>query len=232
MDTSDPTAEETVDLWVFGYGSLVSNSSLARTLGRDVVLPAHRSIATLHGFGRRWNYGSLHLRANWRHAGRSVASGIVVSLGLEEADESCNGVIVRVSAGELALLDWRERDYQRIAVTSQVTSQVTSLVSADGSDPSEPHRVFTYVPRPSAISRYERARDEGRAAIRSEYVRLVRQAFGELGAHQLAVFERTTPEPDVPVLDLEVHDTTAAVARAEVIVHDPELESTDDRRPG
>jgi dephospho-CoA kinase len=215
--------EGNADAWVFGYGSLVSPPSIARTLGREVVPPGHRAIATLHGFGRRWNYGSLHLRAQWVHDGRSVASGIVVSLGLEQAEESCNGVIVRVSEGELALLDWRERDYER--------TDVTARVSADGPDWTGQRRVFTYVPRPSAVTRYERARDDRCAAVRREYVELVRQAFGELGPDHLAEYERTTPVPDVPVLELEVLDTTAPAAHGEAIALDAEVDPADDRRP-
>lgn len=212
-----------IELWVFGYGSLVSPPSIARTLGRGVVPPGHRSIARLHGFGRRWNYGSLHLRAHWVHDGRSVASGIVVSLGLEQAEETCNGVIVRVSEGELGLLDWRERDYAR--------TDVTTSVSADDPHWSGRRRVFTYVPRPGAVARYERARDDGRAAVRREYLELVRQAFGDLGHDHLAEYERTTPVPDVPVLDLEVLDTTAPAARREAIALDAEIDPTDDREP-
>ena len=211
------------DAWVFGYGSLVSPPSIARTLGRDVVPPGHRALARLHGFGRRWNYGSLHLRAHWEHQGREVAAGIIVSLGVVPADETCNGVIVRVTQDELALLDWRERDYDR--------TDVTTLLSADDPHWTDERRVYTYVPRPGAIARYERARDDGRAAVRREYVELVRQAFGELGADHLAEYERTTPPPDVPVLDLEVLDTTAPGAGGEAVAVEAEIDPVDDRSP-
>jgi cation transport regulator ChaC len=220
------SVEQPTDTWVFGYGSLVSPPSIARTLEREVVAPGDRSIAVLRGYGRRWNYGSLHLRARWELDGSSVESGIVVSLGLARADESCNGVVVRVSEGELGRLDWRERDYERTDVTSLV-----SLVSGAGAGWSGQRRVFTYVPRPGAVARYERARDDGCAAVRRDYVELVRQAFGELGPEHLDEYERTTPEPDVPVLDLEVLDTTAPAAHGEAIALDAEVDPADDRRP-
>ncbi len=108
------------DTWVFGYGSLVSPTSMATTIGRTVEAD-HVAVAHLDGYGRRWNYGSLHLRGDWHHDGIDVIQGLVVSLGLVAADaESCNGVIVRVSDDELAQLDWRERDYQRTDVTDQI----------------------------------------------------------------------------------------------------------------
>lgn len=177
---------------VFGYGSLVSPASMARTLGRAVaasdVVPA-----VLDGYGRRWNYGSLHQRGTWTGPHGDVADGVVVCLGLAaSAGERCNGVVVEVDDDELALLDWRERDYDRVDVTDRIARQ-----RADASL----GRVVTYVPRPSAIERYETARDARRAAVRRSYHDLVERAFGALGAVHLADFRRATPAPDVPVLE-------------------------------
>ena len=60
--------------WVFGYGSLVSSASMATTIGRPVP-DADIVVAHLDGYGRRWNYGSLHLRGDWRHDRTSVTQG-------------------------------------------------------------------------------------------------------------------------------------------------------------
>ncbi|MFN3257705.1 MAG: gamma-glutamylcyclotransferase family protein [Ilumatobacter sp.] len=178
--------------WVFGYGSLVSPASMATTIGRPVAAPDVR-IADLAGFGRRWNYGSMHLRGSWSHAGVDIVDGLVVSLGLAAADtESCNGVIVRVDGDELAALDWRERDYERTDVSDRIRV-------LDGEAMSEP--VVTYVPRPSAIERYERGRDEGRAAVRRSYWDLVHDAFAALGGDHAARLS-ATPQPDIPVVDI------------------------------
>lgn len=178
--------------WVFGYGSLVSPVSMAATIGRDIG-GDDTAVAHLHGFGRRWNYGSLHLRGDWLHAGRRVTGGLVVSLGLEAADgESCNGRIVRVDDEELALLDWRERDYERTDVTDGIRLDDGGAV---------PGRVVTYVPRSSAIERYRAARDGGTAGIRQSYWELVNAAFAELGGDHPQRFA-STPAPDVPVVDM------------------------------
>lgn len=177
--------------WIFGYGSLVSPTSLATTIGREPP-PADVAVAHLDGYGRRWNYGSLHLRGDWHHGGVRVSQGLVVSLGLVVADdETCNGVVVRVSDDELAALDWRERDYQR--------TDVTDLVRRD--DGGRIERVMTYVPRPSAVERYEEARDRGAAGIRRSYWELVEQAFHDLGGDH-GVRYATTPAPDVPVVEM------------------------------
>ena len=177
--------------WVFGYGSLVSPTSMAATIGRPVAA-ADTAIAHLDGYGRRWNYGSLHLRGDWHIDGTTVRRGLVVSLGLVPSDaETCNGVIVRVTADELAMLDWRERDYER--------TDVGDLIRRDDGEATD--AVWTYVPRASAVERYEQARDQGRAAVRRSYWELVDDAFADLGADHRRRYA-ATPAPDVPVVDI------------------------------
>ena len=179
------------DVWVFGYGSLVSPISMATTIGRAVALD-EVAVAHLDGFGRRWNYGSLHLRGDWHHDGVDVRQGLVVSLGLVAADdETCNGVVVRVTADELAQLDWRERDYEQTDVSDRIRRD----------DGDSTGRVMTYVPRASAIERYEAARDRRQAGIRQSYWALVSAAFGDLGGDHLDRYS-ATPAPDVPVVDM------------------------------
>jgi hypothetical protein len=179
--------------WVFGYGSLVSPASLERTLGREVPTENGWWVpAVLDGYGRRWNYGSLTTRAAWEFDGRRVERGIVVALGLVDAPETCNGVIARVNRHDVALLDQRERDYDRV----DVTDRIDAGFEVDG-------RVVTYVPRPGAVLRYEQYRDRGRAAVSLRYLRLVTSAFEALGPGQRQRFEETTPPPDVPIVDLE-----------------------------
>ena len=179
-------------IWVFGYGSLVSPESMARTIGRVVAPHEGWLAAHLDGFGRRWNYGSMHQRGDWHGPDGFVESGVVVCLGLEPAaDERCNGVVIRVTEDELAALDWRERDYDRTDVTDAVAPEEGVVAG----------RVVTYVPRPSAIERYERARDHGRAAIRRGYHELVDRAFHALGAHHRHEYANGTPRPDVPIVE-------------------------------
>lgn len=183
-------------VWVFGYGSLVAPESVARTIGRVVDDPRERVATRLHGYGRRWNYGSLRLRGNWTFDGVSVRSGVVVSLGVEvDPSAVCNGVSIRVTEEELAALDIRESDYEM--------TDIADLVTFDGGIDIA-GRVVTFVPRRSSIERYERARDEGRAAIRAEYVTLVEAAFEELGGEHRALYDRTPP-PDVPIADIDLH---------------------------
>lgn len=180
--------------WLFAYGSLVSPNSLESTIGRAVEPGTDFRVAQLAGWGRRWNYGSKGLRGHWTHDGVDVRDGLVVSLGVvRSAAEACNGVIFHVTADELAHLDHRERDYQRVDVTDQIT--------VDG--PGIRERISVYDPRPSSIERYEQARDAGRAAIRRSYWDLVRSAFETLGDDHVAQYGRTPP-PDIPVADIDL----------------------------
>lgn len=187
------------ETWVFGYGSLVSPASLATTIGR-VVDPPDVAVATLSGFGRRWNYGAKHVRAEWTHEGVAVSDGVMVALGLESSPaESCNGVLVRVTEDDLRRLDRRERDYDRTDVTERVT--VTEPVAGIATASPTGVRFVTYVPRRSAVDRYEIARDVGRAAIRQSYWDLVREAFTVLGGDHAARYA-ATPAPDVPIVEM------------------------------
>ena len=195
--------------WVFGYGSLVSPTSLAATIGRTVTVGSGMHVAELAGYRRAWNYGSEVLRGDWvRDDGTTTVGGLVVSLGIVEApDDSINGVVFEVDADELADLDWRERAYDRIDVTERIT-----LI-----DRSAPVRldapISVYVPRPAAIARYEQHRDAGTAGIRRSYWDIVDAAFAALGAHH-AEWYRRTPAPDVPVVDITLDPLPARRPRA------------------
>jgi cation transport regulator ChaC len=180
--------------WVFGYGSLVDPESLGRTLGRTVTPGVDFIEAELAGWGRRWNYGVGHVTGAWRTAGGDlIDDGVIVALGLVASPgESVNGVVARVSDLEVAALDVRERDYDRVDVTAAVT------VAEPRFDPAA--RIVTYVPRQSSIERYEAARDAGRAGIRSSYWGLVDAAFAVLGNDRLTRYRSSTPAPDVPVV--------------------------------
>ncbi len=180
--------------WVFGYGSLVSPASLGATLDRGVDTASDGwSEATLAGWGRRWNYGVGHWYGVHQQPDGAERTVTIVALGLAAAAAaSTNGIVVRVDDEELARLDRRERDYDRVDVTDLVTAPVQLA-----------GRVVTYVPRPAAVERYEAARDAGSAAIEQRYWDLVAGAFADLGADRLERYVRTTPPPDVPVLVLD-----------------------------
>jgi len=85
--------------WIFGYGSLVSPTSLASTIGRTLSIGSGMHIAELADYRRAWNYGSEVLRGDWvDEAGRRTTGGLVVSLGIVGAPgDSINGVVFAVN---------------------------------------------------------------------------------------------------------------------------------------
>jgi len=181
-------------MWVFGYGSLVSPESFARTVGRVIDDSGNRRKAELTGYGRRWNYGSPGELRSWSASDDATTSGVIIYLGLKESiSDCCNGVVVRLSDFEIAAVDRRERDYARV--------DVSALMVVEG--PSIENRVVTYVPRPSAIERYLHARSDGRAAVDRSYWDLVHGAFERLGQSELDRFTNSTPAPDVPIADVQ-----------------------------
>lgn len=182
--------------WVFGYGSLVSPVSLGSTIGRLPQRGEDFLAAECRGWERRWNYG--YVIDPTRYVGTEVSRiDTVVALGITpSANAVMNGVIAAVSESELAELDERERRYQQIDVTSAVAlleGEATEFLI---------DRVVTYVPTQGPITDYVDARDRGRAGIEIRYWNLVNNAFDELLPGAGDRFRATTPEPDVPVVDV------------------------------
>jgi hypothetical protein len=118
--------------------------------------------------------------------------GVVAVLGIvADAAGSCNGVVFPVSTEDLGRLDVRERNYDRVVVTT--------LVSFPGMPPG--CVVYTYVPHASSIEVLAHAVARGGpVAIRSSYLETVRSGFSTLG--QLAEYESTTRLPDFELRDL------------------------------
>jgi cation transport regulator ChaC len=182
--------------FVFGYGSLVDPASASSTLGHDIAADRFR-IAGLAGWRRDWNVGSdrtSHPERTFVRADGSEFTGVTAVLGLTPARaEICTGAVLPVTTDDLARLDMRERNYDRVDVTGRVAwaGAPTSRV------------VFAYVPRPTATARLRAAVAGGREiTVRAGYVRLVEAAFTALGL--LAQYRRSTPAVPFPVEDLAI----------------------------
>ncbi|MDA3014730.1 MAG: gamma-glutamylcyclotransferase [Actinomycetota bacterium] len=185
-----------MNTWVFGYGSLVSPTSLGYTLGRSPVRGVDFLAAECDGWERRWNYG--HPMGGSTYSGADVDQiDTVIALGVAPVSDACmNGVIALVDGDELERLDRRERNYDRVDVTDGVRLLENGPWSGDV------NRVVTYVPRPNALDIYADARERGRAGIEIRYWNLVNDAFDALLPGQGERYRSTTPAPDVPVLDV------------------------------
>ncbi|MEY2957459.1 MAG: dephospho-CoA kinase [Actinomycetota bacterium] len=182
--------------WVFGYGSLVSPDSFGATIGRRLAVGPEFVAAELVGFGRRWNYGIGGFEGVGVGPDGVERSWTLIALGvIESPEESVNGVVVRVSATELADLDRRERNYDRVDVTASIDH---AAVPGD-------ERIVTYVPRAGAIALAESAHASHTAAIERRYHDLVIGAFSDLGPGQLERYLTTTPDEGMPVIEVVRH---------------------------
>jgi cation transport regulator ChaC len=184
------------EIYVFGYASLVSPESVELTLGHEVDRSKVQE-AELHGWSRAWNVGSdheSHPERTFLLADGRRFDGVTVVLGIERVPAgSCHGAVFPVDRRDLELLDVRERNYDRVDVTRDVTwpGKAPDCV------------VFTYVPHASAVSRLQDAIASGRPVnIRQGYADLVEGAFARLG--RLELYRSTTSEASYDRVAMEI----------------------------
>ena len=180
---------------VFGYASLVA-------------APGARP-ATLRGRRRVWGVAMDNAVAVPGYKVYELPDGTrppvaVAFLDLEPAgdDAVVEGALLRVDARALALLDTRERQYERVDVTTAVT------VADAGDPPSGP--IWTYVGRAPGRARVAAGRaGVAEVAVQRAYVDLVEAAFARLGTDALARFRASTEPVPFPVLELARIDLPA-----------------------
>jgi gamma-glutamylcyclotransferase (GGCT)/AIG2-like uncharacterized protein YtfP len=158
------------DQYVFGYGSLAAGVGLAPTRERR----AEGFIADLQGFARGWGVAmdntvlvpgyKCYVDADGARPAVFVAFLDVV----ESAGGRVNGVCLPVGSGELAVLDARERNYDRVDVSDRV--------AAGGA------RVWTYVGSADGRARFRRGVARGATVIHAGYLDAVYAGFAALGA--------------------------------------------------
>ena len=166
--------------YVFGYGSL--------------VLDGAGSLETLPGHRRVWGVATdnvRHIPGYKTYLSRSDGNRVDVYVAFVDIEpdpsSAVRGLVRPVSEAELAELDLRERNYDRI--------DVTDLVETDFGGP-----VWTYRGSAEGRARLARGRAEGRAVVSKEYLERVHRGLSALGDGELERFEA---ESDLPVADLE-----------------------------
>lgn len=160
---------------VFGYGSLVHRASLERGLRRP-VRPGDVVPTRLRDRARVWGTAEHVFSAGLGREVRARFLDLVPRVGA-----SVNGVLVRVSEGELAAMRIREKTY--------ALEDVTELV----------------VERPEGVRVVAFASPAGRVfdgeCVLSEYVRLVEEGFASFGAAFLDEFRSATETPPVQLVE-------------------------------
>lgn len=168
--------------FVFGYGSLAR-------LGEPRQ-------AQLNGYRRVWGVAmdnrvtlpGYKYYVTSDDAARPAVSVAFLDL-LEDPSASVNGVLIPVRRSDLALLDSRERNYERREITAGL---------ADAVD----RPVWAYTGSADGRRRFERARAAGHAVLSREYCEAVIDAFAALGPDALAQLQASLGDPPCPVVDL------------------------------
>ena len=165
---------------VFGYGSLVFDGS-----GVMATLPGHRRV---------WGVATDNIRSipgYKMYLLRSDGSRPEVYVAFADIEPdpagSVKGSVRPVSEQELAQLDLRERNYDRIDVTDLIDGEFGG-------------RVWAYRGSAEGRERLRRGRDEGRAVVSRDYMEKVQAALRTLGEDE---HERFLAESDLPVWNLE-----------------------------
>jgi cation transport regulator ChaC len=189
--------------FVFGYGSLVAppKAGAARRWHPDGF------VADLRGFRRAWGVAMDNRRdlpgyKYYTDPGGARPAVFVCFLDVAPAigdDARVNGLCVPVGAAELAALDVRERNYERV--------EVTDAVWVDGER--VPGRVWTYAGRAEARERLRRGVASGTAVIDGGYLRAVRAGFASLGEAEGRACAASLDPGAVPVVELVRHELPA-----------------------
>lgn len=171
--------------YVFGYGSLAAT-------------PDGGYVTELRGHRRRWGVAMDNRRDlpgyKWyRSAATGERPAVYVAFldVVPTAVDAVNGVCRPLLDGELAQLDDRERNYDRVEVTDRVAE-------ARG-------RVWAYVGSSAGRARLDAGLRSATAALSRAYRDTVESGFRALGADELDAYHASTdPPPDgCAELDLE-----------------------------
>ncbi|MCB1622423.1 MAG: gamma-glutamylcyclotransferase [Thiothrix sp.] len=106
---------------IFGYGSLLSPASAARTLQRPVC-HSELCCGVLHGFVRSWTAAT---RITLCIDGELCCHQALFLDLTPRSGSSCNGVCLEVTDSELKALDVRERGYERRQVEVEYDGRCT-----------------------------------------------------------------------------------------------------------
>jgi hypothetical protein len=168
-------------MYVFGYGSLVA---------LPYAVPAR-----LRGYRRVWGVAMDNTVATpgykvYENPEGTRPAVAVAFLDLaEDPDAVIDGALI--AAPDLALLDARERQYERIDVTAAV-------------EPRRPGgKTYTYVGRAAGRARVAAGRGgSADVVIQRAYADSVERAYAQLGPDALARYRATTEAPPFPLAEL------------------------------
>lgn len=176
---------------VFGYGSLAREPTGGHAIAtlrdrRRVLGVAADNGHAVPGYKR------------YLDADGDAPAILVAFLDLAAArGAAVNGVLFEVDEAELAVLDARERNYDRVDVTAAIESPPAG-------------RVWTYVGSADGRARLATGLREGRAVVARSYLESVHAAFRALGDAEYRRFVASSDLDGLPIRDLERVDLPPA----------------------
>jgi len=161
--------------WVFGYGSLAHPEHLAGFLTRHRLQLGAHAHAELAGFRRTWtvamdNSQTLTGYKYYLDATTGARPDIFVAFANIERHPQArvSGLLFEACAETLALLDTRERNYERTDVTAHVSAVVEGTV-------------WTYLGNAEATARYAHALKKNALVIDTAYEERIETAYAHAG---------------------------------------------------
>jgi hypothetical protein len=177
---------------VFGYGSLVALPGFVPT--RE----AHKRgyVCDLVGHRRRFGVAMDNTATipgykyfSDRKSGERPAVYVAFLDVAPDEGTDVNGLAFPVTGHELAALDARERNYERVEVTAAISPRPDATV-------------WAFLGSVEGRARYEAGARAGTAVVSAEYARHVEAGFERLGPEEAARFAASTDPPPCPIRDL------------------------------
>jgi Gamma-glutamyl cyclotransferase, AIG2-like len=172
--------EEPATYGVFVYGSLMDPNTAESLLMSSKKFPGDKRVAVraiLHRWSRGWTVctdNTVTRKVKYLDPKTGERPRVqVLFLNLEpNANASVNGVVIKVTGGDLLELDKREANYDRVIVTADVRA-----ASGGMPDGGLPDVIWTYVGKKERVEKARRAIIMKSARIRQEYLDTVFDAF-------------------------------------------------------
>jgi hypothetical protein len=173
---------------VVGYGSLLSASSIGKTLGREYEGPF--VLCHVEDWRRSWDVSMPNQAFYYEEDGERVYPEKILYLNVRpEPGSLMNCAVFVVDQAELEAMHQREWIYQDVPVTQDLRG-----LRVEGGD------AIMYVARPEHI--VQDADAPASAAVRGSYLRMLDQALETVTPEFRREFERTTdPVPQELVVD-------------------------------
>lgn len=172
------------EVGIFGFGSLLSVSSLERTLGRRYQKPS--VTCTITGWKRRWNITEPNQHIYATEATGRFFPDRILFLNIEESypGQVLNGLLLFMRKHDLLTLDRRESVYNRI----EITDQINEFTVRRGT-------IYTYVGMAEHVD--EMINSPREAAVQQSYLDTIEQALQNHGPSFRKTYEASTePVPE------------------------------------